>query len=252
VRNGYALAAAGVLAAVSVASWAAPPPSKVALTNARIIPVSGAPLDKGTILIEQGKITAVGTDVEVPYDVRVFDLHGKVLMPGMINVHTSRGMDVANEPRPVTPHLDVYDAIDPSQLFFEDCLRLGITGVHVMPGNNAVIGGLGRVVRPIGLSVPEMTIAEGAFLKMATSPRAGFERMLQMATLREAFAELDDYAAKLAEKRYEEKLKEDKKPIDAGPAEARQRGRALIRAEDLDDQHRNLVRLRGGRVKVAG
>lgn len=252
MRNRYALAAAGVIAAVTVASRAAPPPGKVALTNARIIPVVGAPLDKGIILIEQGKITAVGTDVEVPYDARVFDLRGKVLLPGMLNVHTPRGMDVANEPRPVTPHLDVYDAIDPSQLFFEDCLRLGITGVHVMPGNNAVIGGLGRVVRPIGLSVSEMTIAEGVFLKMATSPRVGFERMLQMATLRETFAELDDYAAKLAEKRYEEKLKEDNKPVDVGPAEARQRGRALIRAEDLDDQHRNLVRLRGGRVKVAG
>ena len=75
--------------------------------------------------------------------------------------------------------------------------------------------------------------------------------MLQMAMLREAFLELDDYLAKLAEKRYEEKLKEDEQEIEVGPAEARKRGRELIRAEDVDDQHRNLLRLRGGQVRVA-
>ncbi len=240
------LMAVGLTASAS--ALAASPPEKVALTGGRIIPVVGAPIEKGTVLIERGKITEVGADVTVPYDARVFDVTGKVVFPGMINVHTSRGMDIPNEQRPVTPHLDVYDALDPSQLFFEDCLRLGVTGVHVIPGNNAVIGGLGRVVRPIGLTVAEMTVAEGTFLKISTSPRQGFDRMLQMATLRETFLELDDYLVKLAEKRYEDKLKEDEKKIDVGPAEARKRGRELIRAEDLDDQHRNLLRLRGGRV----
>jgi len=227
-------------------------PERVALINARIIPVVGAEIARGTVLTERGKIATVGVDVEIPYDARVFDLNGKVVFPGMIDVHTARGLDIANEPRPVTPHLDVADAIDPSQLFFEDCLRLGITAVHVIPGNNTVFGGVGRVVRPIGLTVAEMTIAEGAFLKLSVAPRSGHDRMLQMAIFRETFAELDDYLAKLAEKRYEEHLKEQKKTLDVGPAEARRRGRQLIRAEDIDDQHRNLLRLRGGQIFVAG
>lgn len=232
----------------SAGAEAAPPPEKVALTGGRIISVVGAPIDKGTVLIERGKITAVGADVEVPYDARVFDVSGKVVFPGMVNVHTWEGLDRPNEPRPVTPHLDVFDAIDPSDLFFEDCLRLGITAVHVLPADDTVIGGVGRVVRPIGLTVGEMTIAEGDFLKIALSPRSGYDRMLQMATLRETFLELDVYLARLAEKRYEEKLKEDEKKIDVGPAQARKRGRPLIRAEDLDDRHRNLLRLTGGSV----
>ncbi len=244
------LAIFGSMAAGAVA--ACPPPDKVALTGGRIIPVSGAPIEQGTVLIERGKIVAVGKDVEVPYDARVFDVSGKVVFPGMINVHTWRGMDIPNENRPVTPHLDARDALDPSQLFFEDCLRLGTTGVHVIPANNTVIGGVGRVVRPIGMTVAEMTIAEGAFLKISATPRRGHDRMLQMAMLRETFLELDDYLAKLAEKRYEEKLKEDEKEIEVGPAEARKRGRELIRAEDIDDQHRNLLRLRGGQVRVEG
>jgi len=236
--------------AVAIRAAAGPPPEKVALTGGKIIPVVGPTIDKGTVLVERGKIAAVGTDVEVPYDARVFDVSGKVIFPGLVNVHTWRGMDIPNENRPVTPHLDAFDAIDPSQLFFEDCLRLGVTGVHVIPGDNTVIGGLGRIVRPIGLTVAEMTIAEGSFLKIAITPRRGHDRMLQMAMLREAFLELDDYLAKLAEQRYEEQLKEDEKEIDVGPAEARKRGRKLIRAEDIDDQHRNLLRLRGGQVRV--
>jgi imidazolonepropionase-like amidohydrolase len=238
------------LVALLVLPARAAPPEKVALIGGRIIPVVGEPIDKGTVLIERGKITAVGKDVDVPYDARVFDVSGKVVFPGMIDVHTWRGLDRPNEARPVTPHLDAYDALDPSQLFFEDALRLGVTAVHVIQANNTVIGGLGRVVRPIGLSVSEMTIAEGAFLKISITPRSGHERMLQMAMLRETFLELDDYLEKLAEKRYEEQLKEDKKEIEVGPAEARKRGVELIRGEDLDDQHRNLLRLVGGQVRV--
>ncbi len=240
-----------VLSLGAVVTALADPPDKVALTGGRIIPVVGQPIAEGTVLIEHGKIAAVGADVEVPYDARVFDVSGKVIFPGLVDIHTWRGMDIPNENRPITPHLDVYDAIDPSRLFFEDALRLGVTAVHIIPANNTVIGGLGRVVRPIGLTVSEMTIAEGSFLKISITPKRGHDRMLQMAMLREAFLELDDYLAKLAEKRYEEKLKEDEKEIEVGPAEARKRGRELIRAEDLDDQHRNLLRLRGGQVRVA-
>lgn len=241
----------GIAAALAASTaLAAPPPERVALRGGRIIPVVGAPLEHGTVLIEHGKIAAIGEDLEIPYDARVSDVTGKVVFPGLVSVHTARGMGVENEPRPVTPQLDVYDAIDPSDLFFEDCLRLGVTAIHVIPGDDTVIGGLGRVVRPIGLSVGEMTTAEGAFLKLATSPRHGLDRMAQMATMREAFLELEDYLIKLAERRYEEKLKEDKQTIEVGPAEARKRGVELIRAEDLDDQHRNLLRLCGGRVHV--
>ncbi len=236
----------------SSAALAAPPPEHVALKNARILTISGGPIDKGTILIHRGKIQAVGTDVEVPYDARVFDLAGKTVMPGLIVAHTPRGTDIPNENRPVTPQLDVADSLDPSQLFFEECLRLGHTAVHVIPGNNTIVGGLGRVVRPIGLSVPDMTIAEGAFLKLSVTPRFDQDRMSQLATLRETFLELDDYLNRLAEQRYEEKRKEDKKDVDVGPAEAKKRGKDLIEASHVDDQHRNLLRLRGGTVRVLG
>lgn len=231
----------------TVAAPAEPPPERVAVINARIIPVVGGDIDRGSVLIERGKIAAVGEKVEIPFDAKIIDAKGRVVFPGMIDAHLNRGMDVANEPRPVTPHLDVYDSIDPSSVVFEDMLRNGITTAHVIQGNNTVIGGVGRIIRPIGLNIAEMTVADGPALKISITPRGGYDRMLQMAMLREAFAELEDYLDRLAEKRYEEELETQKKDIDVLPVEARKRGRPLVRAEDVDDKHRNLLRLRGPR-----
>lgn len=250
-RRGRLLLALSV--AVGIASArSAPPPDKIALVGGRIIPVVGKTIEKGTILMERGKIAAIGESVDVPYDARVFDMTGKTLFPGLIDAASSRGMDSPNEARPITPQLDTADSIDPSSITFEDALRLGVTAIHVVPADNTVIGGLGRVVRPIGLTPTEMSLADGGFMKLSCSPRFGYDRMLQMVSMRETLAELDDYLDRLAERRYEEKKKEEDKPVDVGPAEAKKRGRDLIRGEDIDEEHRNILRLRGGQVKVLG
>ncbi|MHC4406571.1 MAG: hypothetical protein ACYTG0_43655 [Planctomycetota bacterium] len=105
-----------VLLGLTAADARAAPPAKLALEGARIIPVVGAEIAKGTLLIEHGQITAVGEKVEIPYDAVAVDVSGKVLFPGMIAPHSSDGLDRANESLPVTPYLDVYDAMDPSSL----------------------------------------------------------------------------------------------------------------------------------------
>ena len=56
--------------------------------------------------------------------------------------------------------------------------------------------------------------------------------MLQMATFRETFAKLDESMKKLAEKRYEDKLREEGKDLDVPPEEEQKRGRELIRDGD--------------------
>lgn len=248
MRIGTLAAWVAILLGLGTGQAFAAPPAKLALTGARIITVSGDDLPEGTILIENGRITAVGTDVELPYDAVEIELDGKVIFPGMFDSDSWQGLDRPNESIPVTPFVDVYDAVDPSRLYFEECLRNGITGVHVIPGPNLVIGGLSRVLEPIGYTPDEMLIRGEVGLKLATTPKAGFDRMLQMETLRGTFADLERYLDRVAERRYEEERKEQGKIVDVGPAEARKRGRELIRDEDLDDQHRNLVRLIDGRL----
>ena len=100
-------------------SWAAP--AKLALTGGRIITVSGAAIEKGTILIEDGIITAVGDEsLEIPYDAMEVDCTGMILAPGFVLPHSKSGLDVPNENLPVAPFVDVYDALDPSRFFFDD------------------------------------------------------------------------------------------------------------------------------------
>jgi len=247
-RAGFAawIATVALLLLVAAAPAAA---QKVALQGARILSVGRDAIDNGTVLIENGKITAIGgPDLEIPFDADVVDVSGKTLFPGLVLAHTSAGMDIPNENIPVTPFVDVYDSIDPSSFFFEDSLRGGVTTIHVIQGNNTVIGGLGRVVHPIGLMVEEMTVKPETALKVSMGPKSGFDTMVQTATLRETFAELQDYLERLAEKKYEEKLEEDEKEIDVLPDEARKLGREMVKDDDLDDKHRNLTRLVEGRL----
>ena len=244
--NKIRIAAIAVLAGACSAS--AMPPSKVALKRARIIPIVGDEIPNGTLLMADGQITAVGVNVEIPYDAMVVDVAGKVVMAGMIDAHSADGLDVRNENLPVTPFLDVYDALDPSRLYFEDALRDGVTSVHVIVANDCVIGGVSRVVHPIGLTPDEMTLTRDVALKMSVAPKSGWDRMSQMAQFRETFRELDEYLEKLAEKKYEESLKKKDEEIDVGPEEARKRGKELVKFEDYDDAHANLVRLTRGEL----
>lgn len=229
---------------IAAAAALAAPPAKVALKGGRIIPVVGDEIAKGTVLIENGKIAAVGpeADVQVPFDAMEVDCTGKVLFPGMIDPHSARGLDVPNENIPVTPFLNVYDAIDPSRLFFEDSLRDGITTVHVMVGNECVVGAVSRAVRPIGLTVAEMTVQPDIALKFSASPRSGADRMTQMSQLRGAFEELERAVGNLAETKYEESLKKENKKIDVGPAEAKKRGMPMLEDSDYDDRYLNLTK----------
>ncbi|MDH4037963.1 MAG: amidohydrolase family protein [Candidatus Krumholzibacteria bacterium] len=64
------------------------PTGVVALTNARIITMKGDEvIEKGTIVVDRNRITAVGASVEVPKGAKVIDCSGKTIMPGLIDVH---------------------------------------------------------------------------------------------------------------------------------------------------------------------
>ena len=96
----------------------------------------------------------------------------------------------------------------------------------------------------------QMTIAADVALKMSITPKSGFDRMMQMATLREAFRKLADDMEQLAEKKYEDSLREKDKPLDVSPDEARKRGKELLTDEDVPRKNRNLLQLTRGKLPV--
>lgn len=71
-----------------------------ALTNAKIETVTRGTIDKGTIVIRNGLIEAVGATVAIPPDARVFDLTGRVVSPGFFDLTSSLGLPAAPSPAP--------------------------------------------------------------------------------------------------------------------------------------------------------
>src|SRR4051812_19032854 len=90
-----------VFAAVSFHPSRAQTPANgiIAMTGARVIDGTGhAPLDKATILIENGRIKAVGAAVKIPAGATPVDLSGKTVMPGIINAHGHLNADKSSRP----------------------------------------------------------------------------------------------------------------------------------------------------------
>src|SRR5437764_13895867 len=132
-----ALAATGPLAAQE----------RLAVKAGKVIPVAGPPIENAVILVRNGKVEAIGKNLPIPSEAKVIDATGKVVVPGFIEAHSSRGMDQSNETNPNVPFLSVVDAIDPSQEYFEEVRRNGSTTVAVVPGNNTMVGGEAAVVK---------------------------------------------------------------------------------------------------------
>ena len=79
------------------ASLTAQPDEIVALKVGRAITVSGKDIEKAVIVMENGRIKAVGTDVEIPRTARVVDMPRAVAMPGIVDAHSVNGLRVSNE-----------------------------------------------------------------------------------------------------------------------------------------------------------
>src|SRR5215212_4964477 len=67
-----------------------------AITNARIVTVSGAPIDRGTVVVRNGLIAAVGANVSAPPDARVIDGAGLTVYPGLIDSYTNLALPEAS------------------------------------------------------------------------------------------------------------------------------------------------------------
>ena len=116
----------------------------VAFVGARIIPVVGQPIEEGIIIVQNGKIQAVGDarTVRLSSDVQIIDVKGKVIMPGLVDTHShigdGSGADGSN---PIQPDVRLLDGINPRSSSFQRAQSGGITTVNVMPGSGHVNSG---------------------------------------------------------------------------------------------------------------
>ncbi len=187
--------------------------------GARILTAAGAPIEKGTLVVRNNKIIAVGpeSDTAIPQGAEVIDLTGKTIIPGLVDTHSHIGIwpkphvsannDGNEGSGPVQPALRALDAISPDDPGIHMAVAGGVTTANIMPGSANVIGGQTVYVKLRGQTIEEMRIIPGTVLgglKMANGEnpkRWNFEgrkmapatRMKVAALQREQFAKARDY-----------------------------------------------------------
>jgi imidazolonepropionase-like amidohydrolase len=190
-----------------------PAATLVAITNATIITASHGTIEKGTIVIRNGKISGVGKDLAVPAGAQVIDANGKYVMPGIIDAHSHSAAEAINEgSQSVTAQVRIQDVLREDGISLYRSLAGGVTTLNVLHGSANTIGGQNAVIKlRWGLPVdsllfagapPGIKFALGENVRQTNvpqtpgrTPRYPRTRMGQEEVLRDAFTRAKEYQA---------------------------------------------------------
>jgi imidazolonepropionase-like amidohydrolase len=151
----------------------------VAIVGGRVVPIAGPEIPGGTVLIENGRIAAVGAGdvVAVPDGAQVVDAAGSWVLPGFIEAHGHVGVseeaegwageDTNEMTEPVTAHVRAIDAINPADMGFRDAISGGVLAVNVNPGSGNPIGGQTVALKCWGRTVDHMALRQPSGMKSA-------------------------------------------------------------------------------------
>lgn len=183
------------------------------IRNINIFTAAGPLIRNGAILIQDGKIAAVGASVTAPADALVIDGEGKYVTPGLIDTHSHLGVypapntaahqDGNEATAPVTGHVWAEHSVWPQDPQFPRVLAGGTTTIQVLPGSANLIGGRSVTLKVVpGRSVQDMKFPGAPYgLKMACgenpkrvyASRGPSTRMANVAGYRAAWIQADGY-----------------------------------------------------------
>ncbi len=155
------------------------PSQPVLITNATVLTAAGDRIERGSVLLQDGKVAAVGANVQAPAGVTVIDGSGKWVTPGVIDAHSHLGVYASPE---VDANSDGNEATDPNTAEvwaehsvwpqdpqFPLALAAGVTSMQILPGSANLFGGRSVTVKNVpALSVYAMKFPGAPYgLKMA-------------------------------------------------------------------------------------
>jgi imidazolonepropionase-like amidohydrolase len=185
--------------------------STMVIRNATILTVSHGTIEKGDVLIKDGKIVALGTSVKAPGDAQVIDATGQFVIPGIIDCHSHIAIDgnVNEGSVAVSSMVNIADVLDPDDIAIFRDLAGGVTTANVLHGSANPIGGQTVVIKlrwgqpaaklPFEGALPGIKFALGEnpkhsnFRIPGAPDRYPQTRMGVEETIREAFTEAHDY-----------------------------------------------------------
>ena len=199
-------------------AWSLAQDKPVALRGGKLLTVSHGTIENGVLVIENGKIVAVGpaSSVKVPKDARVIDVKGMTVYPGIIDSETQLGLteisaedmtnDLVEASEEIMPHMHVYDAFHAESELIPVTRLNGITNAIVAPENRDTLPGQDSFIQLAGKSGEEMLQVRDIAMPLNFSAaqrrnQGPFDRrkfpstrMGLAAQLRQAFLDAQDYA----------------------------------------------------------
>lgn len=185
-----------------------------AFRGARILPITSDPIENGVLVVQGGRIVAVGpaARVTIPSDAEIHDVAGKVIMPGLVDTHSHIGGGDGGD-RSASMHGDVriIDALDARHDGIQKAQAGGITTANIMPGSGLLMSGQtayvklrdGRTIYDLLFCSDVLTEICGG-LKMANGtnprgepPRPG-TRAQAAAQVRAKFVKAQEYRSRIA------------------------------------------------------
>ncbi|MET0889104.1 MAG: amidohydrolase [Stenotrophomonas maltophilia] len=190
----------------------------VLIRNATVLTGTGVRMDNADVLLQDGRIAAVGTSLSAPADAVRVDGQGKWVTPGIIDVHSHLGVypspgvsahsDGNEMTAPVTANVWAEHSVWPQDPGFAAALAGGVTSMQVLPGSANLVGGRGVTLKNVPATTYQAMKFPGApwGLKMACgeNPKRVYggkgtapgTRMGNVAGYRAAFIDASEYIAK--------------------------------------------------------
>ncbi len=179
----------------------------VLIKNATVMTVTHGNIKNGSVYLKDGKIAAVGENVNAPADATVIDAGGKYVTPGIVDSHSHIALDddVNEATSPITPHMMMKDAFDYQDKAIYRALAGGVTTSLLLHGSANMIGGQAVVIKhKYGASRDEMLFPNAPqSIKFASgeNPKRVYggrdqlpsTRMGNFAVQREALVQAQDY-----------------------------------------------------------
>ncbi|HEV8124389.1 MAG TPA: amidohydrolase family protein [Gemmatimonadales bacterium] len=137
------------LTALSAATASTALAQSIAITGGKVYPVSGPPIENATVLIQDGKIIAVGTSVTIPAGATRIDATGRLVTPGLLNAASNLGLtqvgsvDATNEGShsgDLNPSFNVAEGINPQVVNIPVARMEGVTTAITRPGGGLIPG----------------------------------------------------------------------------------------------------------------
>ncbi len=175
------------------------------IQNATIMTVANGTIENGSILIRDGKIAEIGTDIRAPNDATVVDASGKYVIPGIIDAHSHIATDAVNEGSvSVSSMVGIEDVLDPDDVGIYRALAGGVTTINVLHGSANPIGGKNAVLKlrwgaeadalRVAGAMPGIKFALGENTKRDRNPdRYPATRMGVQDVIRQAFVKAQRY-----------------------------------------------------------